>query len=145
MNRWARCRTRGAADPSEHPEVSTRGGSGRRCCRRAAGTCFKWGKPGHMQRDCPKSASASTSGHANKKPDVSGRVFALTQDQETRNSGTITGILFILGHAVIILFDTGAIHSVVSTTFTSRISAEPVPLDHVLCLSTPMKDVVRIF
>ena len=38
---------------------------------------------------------ASTSGHADKKPDASGRVFAITEDQAARTSGTITGTLFI--------------------------------------------------
>ncbi|GJY69620.1 putative reverse transcriptase domain-containing protein [Tanacetum coccineum] len=54
-------------------------------------------------------------GHADKKPDASGRVFALTQDQAANTSGTITGALFIFGRAVFVLFDTGATHSVIST------------------------------
>ncbi|GJT44702.1 zinc finger, CCHC-type, retrotransposon gag domain protein [Tanacetum coccineum] len=69
-------------------------------CRRAAGTCFKCGQAGHLQRDCKKNTGASSSGHADKKPDASGRVFALTQDQAANATGTITGALFIFGRAV---------------------------------------------
>ncbi|GJR97309.1 putative reverse transcriptase domain-containing protein [Tanacetum coccineum] len=65
-------------------------------------------RAGHLQRDCKKNTGASSSGHADKKPDASGRVFALTQDQAANTSGTITGALFIFGVAMFVLFDTGA-------------------------------------
>ncbi|GJV92082.1 putative nucleotidyltransferase, ribonuclease H [Tanacetum coccineum] len=113
-------------------------------CRRAAGTCFKCGQAGHLQRDCKKNTGTSSSGYADKKPDASGRVFALTQDQAANATGTITGALFIFGRAVFVLFDTGATHSVISTKFASCLTMTPVPLDHVLCISTPMKDSARI-
>nr|GFD42070.1 hypothetical protein [Tanacetum cinerariifolium] len=47
-------------------------------CRQAAGTCFKCGQTGHLQKDCKKNTVASTSGQADKKPGASGRVFAIT-------------------------------------------------------------------
>ncbi|GKC44191.1 retrotransposon protein, putative, ty1-copia subclass [Tanacetum coccineum] len=65
----------------------------------------------YLQRDCKKNTGASSSGHADKKPDASVRVFALTQDQAANTSGTITGALFIFGRTVFVLFDTGATHS----------------------------------
>ncbi|GJU54568.1 putative reverse transcriptase domain-containing protein [Tanacetum coccineum] len=104
---------------------------------------------GHDQKNdrqgsCKKNIGASSSGHADKKPDASGRVFALTQDQAANTSGTITGALFIFGRAVFVLFDTGATHSVISTKFASCFTMTPILLDHVLCISTPMKDSARI-
>nr|GFC87530.1 hypothetical protein [Tanacetum cinerariifolium] len=56
-------------------------------CRRAAGTCFKCGKTGHLQKDCKKNTVASTSDQADKKPGASGRVFAITEDHATKTSG----------------------------------------------------------
>nr|GFB65647.1 hypothetical protein [Tanacetum cinerariifolium] len=82
-------------------------------CRRAAGTCFKYGQAGHLQKDYKKNTTASTSGQADKKP-------------------------------VFVLFDTGVTHSVISSTFASRVTTTPTLLDHVLCISTPMQDSARI-
>nr|GFB27937.1 hypothetical protein [Tanacetum cinerariifolium] len=54
---------------------------------------------------------------ADKKPGASGRVFAITKGHAANTSGTIMGTLFIYGHAVFVLFDTGATHSVISSAF----------------------------
>nr|GEZ68715.1 putative reverse transcriptase domain, aspartic peptidase domain protein [Tanacetum cinerariifolium] len=69
---------------------------------------------------------------ADKKPGASGRVFAITEDHATKTSGTITGTLFIYGHAVFVLFDTGATHSVISSVFASRVTTTPTLLDHII-------------
>nr|GFC74289.1 hypothetical protein [Tanacetum cinerariifolium] len=95
-------------------------------CRRAAGTCFKCGQTSHLQKDCKKNTAASTSGQAYKKPGASGRVFAITEDHATKTSGTITGTLFIYGHAVFVLFDTGATHSVISSVLLYALLRHPL-------------------
>ncbi|GJR78282.1 zinc finger, CCHC-type, retrotransposon gag domain protein [Tanacetum coccineum] len=46
--------------------------------------------------------------------------------------------------SVFVLFDTGATHSVISTKFASCFTMTPILLDHVLFISTPMKDSARI-
>nr|GFD49606.1 hypothetical protein [Tanacetum cinerariifolium] len=43
-----------------------------------------------VPKDCKKNTAVSTSGQANKKPDASGHVFAITEDHATKTSGTIT-------------------------------------------------------
>nr|GFC36809.1 hypothetical protein [Tanacetum cinerariifolium] len=59
---------------------------------------------------------------ANKKQGASGRVFTVTEGHAANTSGTIMGTLFIYGHAVFVLFDTGATHSVISSAFASRVT-----------------------
>nr|GFD30056.1 reverse transcriptase domain-containing protein [Tanacetum cinerariifolium] len=49
-------------------------------------TCFKCGQAGHLQKDCKKNTTASTSGQTYKKPDASGRVFAITKNHATKTS-----------------------------------------------------------
>ncbi|GJX41256.1 retrotransposon protein, putative, ty3-gypsy subclass [Tanacetum coccineum] len=92
-----------------------------------------------------KNTGQDSSGYSDKKTRrIRPASFALTQDQAANTTGTITGALFIFGRAVFVLFDTGATHSVLSTKFASCLTMTPVPLDHVLCISTPMKDSARI-
>nr|GFC29185.1 putative reverse transcriptase domain, aspartic peptidase domain protein [Tanacetum cinerariifolium] len=81
---------------------------------------------------------------ADKKPGASGRVFAITEDHATKTSGTITSTLFIYRHAVFVLFDTGATYSMISSVFASCVTMTPTLLDHLLCISMPIKDSVRI-
>nr|GEW74279.1 hypothetical protein [Tanacetum cinerariifolium] len=136
--------SRGPSEGYSYPACTTCGRRHQGECRRAAGTCFKCGQAGHLQKDCKKNTTTSTYGQADKKPGASGHVFAITEGQAANTSSTITGTLFIYGHAVFVLFDTGATHSVISSAFASRITMTPTLLDPVLCISTPMQDSVRI-
>nr|GFC80479.1 hypothetical protein [Tanacetum cinerariifolium] len=61
-------------------------------CRRAAGTCFKCGQAGHLQKDCKKDTIASISGQADKKPGASGHVFAITEGHAAKTSGFLATI-----------------------------------------------------
>nr|GFC10489.1 putative reverse transcriptase domain-containing protein [Tanacetum cinerariifolium] len=135
--------SRGPSEGYSYPVCTTCGRRYPGECRRAAGTCFKCGQASYLQKDC-KNTTASTSGQADKKPGASGSFFAITEDHATKTSCTITGTLFIYGHAVFVLFDTGATHSVISSAFASRVTTTPILLDHVLCISTPMQDSIRI-
>nr|GFB60063.1 hypothetical protein [Tanacetum cinerariifolium] len=136
--------SRGPSEGYSFPVCTTCGRRHPGECRRAAGACFKCGQTGHLQKDCKKNTAASTFGQADKKPSASGRVFTIIEDHTTKTSGTIIGTLFIYGHAVFVLFDTGATHSVISSVFASCVTTTPTLLDHVLCISTPMKDFVFI-
>nr|GFB08316.1 putative reverse transcriptase domain, aspartic peptidase domain protein [Tanacetum cinerariifolium]GFB08342.1 putative reverse transcriptase domain, aspartic peptidase domain protein [Tanacetum cinerariifolium] len=49
-------------------------------CRRAAGTCFKCGQAGHLQKDYKKNTTASTSGQADKKPGFLATIHDTTSD-----------------------------------------------------------------
>nr|GEZ18638.1 hypothetical protein [Tanacetum cinerariifolium] len=71
--------SRGPSEGYSYPVCTTCGRRHPGECRRAAGTCFKCGQTGHLQKDCKKNTTASTSGQADKKPGASGRVFAITE------------------------------------------------------------------
>ncbi|GJZ44835.1 putative reverse transcriptase domain-containing protein, partial [Tanacetum coccineum] len=69
-----------------------------------------------------------------------GRIYATTRDQAAKTSGTITGILYIDDRIVFVLFDTGATHSIISTTFAKKLNMTPTPLIERVIISTPMKN-----
>ncbi|GJZ31129.1 putative reverse transcriptase domain-containing protein [Tanacetum coccineum] len=55
----------------------------RPCCLVLASSFFfKCGQAGHLQRDCKKNIGASSSGHADKKPDALGRQLLQVQSLE---------------------------------------------------------------
>nr|GEZ16198.1 hypothetical protein [Tanacetum cinerariifolium] len=70
--------SKGPSEGYSYPVCTTCGRRHPGECRRAAGTCFKCGQAGHLQKDCKKNTTVGTSGQADKKPGISGRVFAIT-------------------------------------------------------------------
>nr|GFD48322.1 hypothetical protein [Tanacetum cinerariifolium] len=60
--------SRGPSEGYSYPVCTTCGRRHLGECRRAAGTCFKCGQASHLQKDCKKNTTASTSGQADKKP-----------------------------------------------------------------------------
>nr|GFB87731.1 hypothetical protein [Tanacetum cinerariifolium] len=78
--------SRGPSEGYSYPVCTTCGRRHQGECRRAAGTCFKCGQAGHLQKDCKKNTTTSTSGQADKKPGASGLVFAITEGQAANTS-----------------------------------------------------------
>nr|GFA92014.1 hypothetical protein [Tanacetum cinerariifolium] len=60
--------SRGPSKGYSYPVYTTCGRRHPGECRRAAGACFKCGQASHLQIDCKKNTTASTSGQADKKP-----------------------------------------------------------------------------
>nr|GFB12950.1 hypothetical protein [Tanacetum cinerariifolium] len=79
--------SRGPSEGYSYPVCTTCGRRHPGECRRAAGTCFKCRQAGHLQKDCKKNTTASTSGQDDKKPGTSGRVFAITEGHAANTSG----------------------------------------------------------
>nr|GFC29724.1 zinc finger, CCHC-type, retrotransposon Gag domain protein [Tanacetum cinerariifolium] len=98
-------------------------------CYKATGGCFTCGSTQHKVKDCPQGKQKqSMSTDLARLPPTTGRVYATTRGQAAKNSGTIIGILCIDDHTVFALFDTRAMHSIISTTFAKKLNMTPTPL-----------------
>nr|GEZ80634.1 hypothetical protein [Tanacetum cinerariifolium] len=60
--------SRGPSEGYSYPVCTTCGRRHLGECRGAAGTCFKYGQTGHLQKDYKKNTTASTYGQADKNP-----------------------------------------------------------------------------
>nr|GFB89237.1 hypothetical protein [Tanacetum cinerariifolium] len=78
--------SRGPSEGYSYPVCTTYGRRHPGECRRAAGTCFKCGQAGQLQKDCKKNTTARTSGQADKKLGASGRVFTITEGHAANTS-----------------------------------------------------------
>nr|GFC76153.1 hypothetical protein [Tanacetum cinerariifolium] len=78
--------SRGPSEGYSYPVCTTCGRRHPGECRRAAGTCFKCGQAGHLQKDCKKNITTSTSGQADKKPGATSRAFAITESHAANTS-----------------------------------------------------------
>ena len=112
-------------------------------CRKLTGECYRCGSTTHRVKDCPK-ANPTASASVPRLPAPSGRVFTTTRDQAAGTSGTITGILNFGDITAFVLFDTGATHSIISSTFAKKLELTPTPLTNQISISTPMKDRIMI-
>ncbi|GJU98659.1 reverse transcriptase [Tanacetum coccineum] len=110
-------------------------------CYKATGGCFTCGSTQHKVKDCPQAKQKQNMPtDFARLPPATGRVYATTRDQAAKTSGTITGNLYIDDRTVFVLFDTGATHSIISTTFAKKLNMNPTPLIERVIISTPMKN-----
>ena len=112
-------------------------------CYKASGGCFWCGSTQHKVVDCPKKKAGEPKVDARAAPN-SGRVYSMTRDQAAGSSGTITGFLYIGDRTVFVLFDTGATHSIISTSLANKINITPTQLMNRISIATPMKTHVII-
>ncbi|XP_056164062.1 uncharacterized protein LOC130137304 [Syzygium oleosum] len=143
------------------PVSNNNNGSCRLCGRRhgsapclaRTGACFGCGQHGHHIRDCPRQdagaqrpmqqvgqpASSAPPNQWNR-PQVQGRVYAVTRKEAEDSPAVITGTVSLHDHAAYALFDPGATHSFVAKQFVELVGLSPKPLGVVYNISTPLKD-----
>ncbi|XP_028123199.1 uncharacterized protein LOC114320263 [Camellia sinensis] len=129
-------------------------------CYRKSGACFRYGKTGHLIRDCPQrnqqngnraaTSSAGSTPAPNTKPTAKstnnkdtarqGRVFALVLGDVQNAATVVSGTFIVYGHSAHVLFDSGSTHSFVSKLFAPNLDKSEKKLSYILCVSSPLGD-----
>nr|GEY35049.1 hypothetical protein [Tanacetum cinerariifolium] len=92
-------------------------------------TCFKCGVQGHYKNDCPKLKNGNQGNRAGNGNAVA-RAYAAGTAGTNLNSNVVTGTFLLNNRYALVLFDTGADRSFISTAFSSLIDIIPTTLDH---------------
>ncbi|KAL0556807.1 hypothetical protein IC582_005324 [Cucumis melo] len=98
-------------------------------------TCFKCRQEGHTADRCPLRLTGNAQNQGAGAPHQ-GRVFATNKTEAEKAGTVVTGMLPVLGHYALVLFDSGSSHSFISSTFVLHARLEVEPLQHVLSVST---------
>jgi hypothetical protein len=132
-----------SANKDQGPPCNKCGKSHTGDCWVANPKCFTCGKTDHFSRNCPKKATQQQ----NSAP---ARVFSLThggaeeeEDQgEEENTDVVTGTIPLFDRLARTLFDSGATHSFISSTYVKLCSMNTQPLNQNITVSTPVGEVV---
>ena len=112
------------------------------------GVCFKCGKPGHIARNCPMEAVGNYrtqgTGFQYRQP-AQAQVYSLTPtnaEAEAGNTNVVTGIIPLSGCLACTLFDSGATHSFISSSYVKVCKLSMQPLEQNISVVTPVGDAI---
>nr|GEX87898.1 reverse transcriptase domain-containing protein [Tanacetum cinerariifolium] len=91
------------------------------------GACYECGNIGHIKKNCPKLKNRR---NGNRDVVAQGRAYVLGGRDASPNSNVITGTFLLNNRYALILFDTDADMSFISTTFSALIDITPTTLEN---------------
>ncbi|GJV85957.1 putative reverse transcriptase domain-containing protein [Tanacetum coccineum] len=92
-------------------------------------TCFECGTQGHFKSNCPKLKNRNQGNEAGNGNAIA-KAYAVGTTRINLNSNVVTGMFLLNNHYALILFDSGADRSFMSTAFSSLIDIIPTILDY---------------
>ncbi|GJX45085.1 putative reverse transcriptase domain-containing protein [Tanacetum coccineum] len=92
-------------------------------------TCFECGAQGHFKSNCLKLKNKNQ-GNQTRNGNAVARAYDVGTEGTNPNSNVVMGMFLLNNRYALILFDTGADRSFVSTAFSSLIDIIPAILDH---------------
>jgi hypothetical protein len=105
------------------------------------GACFKCGLTGHFAWQCPTRSTAPGAGNQVKPQGwqnfMYGRVNHMTSDEAQQAQDVVLGMFLASSHLTTILFDSGASHSFISSSFVAKHSLPIATMKHTMLVSPP--------
>ena len=107
---------------------------GSKPCLFGQNICYRCGKPGHYAKDCNTGKPLNNPVF---RPQTKGRVFTLSGEEATQSPDMIKGTCFLKNILLIVLFDSGAMHSFISIDCVKKLNLSLSSLPFDLLVSTP--------
>jgi hypothetical protein len=105
------------------------------------GPCFKCGMNGHIARQCPNKSPAPGSGNQSRPQGQQNytydKVNHVTTEEAQQAQDIVLGMFLASSHPTIVLFDLGASHSFISSTFVAKHHLPISIMKHTMLVSSP--------
>ncbi|XP_057522612.1 uncharacterized protein LOC130802622 [Amaranthus tricolor] len=101
--------------------------------------CYRCQEPGHKSYECPKRAGVTESVAARFALPATkkSRVYCMTQEEADANPDVVTGNILVLSEPAVVLFDSGATMSFISSSFVNKVGLLPTsPVNIIITLPT---------
>jgi hypothetical protein len=108
---------------------------------RTGGACFKCGLTGHFAWQSPTRSTTPGAGNQVKPQGqqnfMHGRVNHMTSEEAQQAPNVVLGMFLASSHPATILFDSGASHSFISSSFVAKHSLPIATMKHTMLVSSP--------